>query len=183
VEPLIDLGDGASLRPVQAGDADELDALVEANREYLARWMPWAPAQTRESTRDFIDTAIAQQAAENGFQAVLVVDGAIAGVFGYHGIDRVHHRTTLGYWLAEAAQGRGLATRAVAALIDHAFGEWGLHRVEIRAAVDNAPSRAVCERAGLTFEGELREAERVGGRYHDLAVYSVLDAEWPQAQS
>jgi ribosomal-protein-serine acetyltransferase len=140
--------------------------------------MPWAPAQTRESTREFIRTAISQLESNDGFQAALVVDGRLAGTFGYHSVDWVHMRTTIGYWLAEPLQGRGLATRAVAALIGHAFSEWELHRVEIRAAVENAPSRAVCERLGMSLEGELREAEWVGGRCHDLAVYSVLAPEW-----
>jgi ribosomal-protein-serine acetyltransferase len=175
---VLELGEGAHLRPVDLGDVEELDDLVAANREYLARWMPWAPAQNMESTREFVAASIAQLESDNGFNACLVVDGALAGVFGFHSIDWVHRRTTIGYWLAERAQGRGLATRAVAALIDHAFAEWDLHRVEIRAAVGNARSRAVCERLGLTFEGELREAERVRGRYHDLAVYSALAQEW-----
>jgi len=178
VDPRIQLDDSASLRPVDETDVDELDALVDANRAYLARWMPWAPAQTHESTQEFVRTAKAQLESNDGFQAALVVDGDLAGVFGYHAVDWVHRRTTIGYWLAEPAQGRGLATRAVAALIDHAFTEWGLHRVEIRAAVDNGRSRAICERLGMTLEGELREAEWVGDRCHDLAVYSVLAPEW-----
>jgi ribosomal-protein-serine acetyltransferase len=178
VDPRIQLDESASLRPVEDWDVDELDALVASNRAYLARWMPWPPAQTRESTREFIRTAKAQLESNDGFQAALVVDGAVAGVFGYHAVDWVHRRTTLGYWLAEPAQGRGLATRAVAALIDHAFGKWDLHRVEIRAAVGNERSRAVCERLGMTLEGVLRQAEWVGGRCHDLAVYSALAPEW-----
>lgn len=178
MEPTLVLGDSALLRPVEEADVDELDALVDANREYLARWMPWASAQTRESTREFIRTAISQLEADDGFQSVLVVDGRLTGTFGFHNIDWVHRRTTIGYWIAAAAQGRGLATRAVAALIGHAFAAWDLHRVEIRAAVDNDRSRALCERLGMTLEGQLREAEWVGERCHDLAVYSVLAPEW-----
>jgi ribosomal-protein-serine acetyltransferase len=65
-------------------------------------------------------------------------------------------------------------TRAVKALIDHAFGELGLHRVEIRAAAENRRSRAIPERLGFEQEGILREAERVGERYQDLVVYGLL---------
>jgi ribosomal-protein-serine acetyltransferase len=140
--------------------------------------MPWAPAQTRESTREFVRTAISQLEANDGFQAALVVDGRLAGTLGFHNIDWVHRRTTIGYWIAERTQGHGLATRAVAAMIGHAFTEWGLHRVEIRAAVGNTRSRALCERLGMTQEGTLREAEWVGERCHDLAVYSMLAPEW-----
>jgi ribosomal-protein-serine acetyltransferase len=69
-------------------------------------------------------------------------------------------------------------TRAVSALIDHAFGPLGMHRVEIRSAVSNDRSRALCERLGLVEEGVLREAEAFTDRYHDLVVYSALAHEW-----
>jgi ribosomal-protein-serine acetyltransferase len=89
-------------------------------------------------------------------------------------IDRVARNAIIGYWLAEEYEGRGLITRAVRALIDHAFGEWQLHRVEIRAAAENVRSRAVPERLGFTQEGVLREAELVGGEYQDLVVYGLV---------
>jgi ribosomal-protein-serine acetyltransferase len=75
-------------------------------------------------------------------------------------------------------QGRGTMTAAVRALVDHAFGEWGLHRVVIEAAVDNAPSRAVPERLGFREEGVRRAAERHGERYLDLVVYAMLAVDW-----
>ena len=96
------------------------------------------------------------------------------GAAGFAGIDWVARATSVGYWLSEEHQGRGLMTRAVKALVDHAFGELELHRVEIQAAADNLRSRAIPERLGFQEEGTLREAERVGGRYHDLVVYGLL---------
>jgi ribosomal-protein-serine acetyltransferase len=69
-------------------------------------------------------------------------------------------------------------TEAVRALVDHAFGPWGLHRVEIGAAVENARSRAVPERLGFRAEGVRREAERHGERYLDVVVYAMLAGDW-----
>jgi ribosomal-protein-serine acetyltransferase len=69
-------------------------------------------------------------------------------------------------------------TAAVRALIGHAFGVWGLHRIEIAAAVENARSRAIPERLGFREEGVRRDGERHGERYLDLVVYSLLDSEW-----
>jgi ribosomal-protein-serine acetyltransferase len=93
---------------------------------------------------------------------------------GFHGVSWEHRSTSIGYWLVESAQGRGTMTHAVRALVDHAFGTWRLHRVEIRAAVDNTRSRAVSERLGFTQEGVAREAERMGDRYVDQVVYVTL---------
>jgi ribosomal-protein-serine acetyltransferase len=166
------------LRLLEENDADELYRLVEANRAYLAPWLPWAAEQTREETAEFIRMTRRQQATNDGFQAALSLEGEIVGVAGFHSVNWAHRSTSIGYWLSEEHQGRGLMTRAVQALVDHAFGEWDLHRVEIRAAMQNRRSRAIPERLGFREEGVVREAERVGERYHDLAVYGLLAQEW-----
>jgi len=178
-EPLA-VTDDCQLRLLEEADSEELYRLIEANRPYLARWMPWAAAQTRETTVEFIRATRRQAATDDGFQAALVRDGAIIGIVGFHSVNWQHGSTTIGYWLDERHQGHGLMTGAVRALVDLAFREWNLHRVEIRAATDNSRSRALPERLGFREEGVQREAERIGERYNDLAVYGLLAAEWVQ---
>jgi ribosomal-protein-serine acetyltransferase len=104
----------------------------------------------------------------------LVLEERMIGAAGFAGIDWIARSTSVGYWLAEEHQGQGLMTRAVRALVDHAFGELDLHRVEIQVAEGNRRSRAIPERLGFQHEGTLREAECVGGRYLDLVVYGLL---------
>jgi ribosomal-protein-serine acetyltransferase len=58
------------------------------------------------------------------------------------------------------------------------FAEAGLERAEIRAAVDNARSRAVAERLGFVEEGVSRHASWVAGRWLDMAIYGQVRAEW-----
>lgn len=173
-----DLSDGVALRWLEERDADELYELIDADRDHLAPWLPWAAAETRADALGFIRSTRRQLADDNGLQTALTVDGRIAGVVGVHGISRADGSTSVGYWLAEAHQGRGAMTAAVRAYTDHAFKDWRLNRVELRAAVGNDRSRALAERLGFKPEGVLRQAERVGDRFVDLAVYSVLAAEW-----
>jgi ribosomal-protein-serine acetyltransferase len=172
------LFDNVSLRQLEEGDAGELYALIDRNRAYLARWLPWAQAETRADVDQFIASTVRQFALGDGIQTAIMVDGSIAGSIGVHGVSWLHASTSVGYWLAEVHQGRGIMTRAVAAYLDHAFGTWHLHRLELRAATANARSRAVAERLGFTLEGVLRSAERVGDQAHDLVVYSMLAPEW-----
>ncbi len=166
------------LRPVTDGDVDELNALIERNREHLAPWMPWAAKSTRASVAAFVTSAQEQAARDDGDHLAIVVDGRIAGVAGFHKVDRDDRQTNVGYWLAADAQGRGTMTLAVAALVSHAFDTWDMHRVELHAALDNRRSRALAERLGFVQEGVLREAERFDDRFVDLALYSVLVTEW-----
>jgi ribosomal-protein-serine acetyltransferase len=163
---------------MEAGDATELYALIEANRERLAQWMPWAADQDLAGTERFIAEAEEQLAEENGFQAKIAPNGKIVGTVGFHKIDWINRNTSIGYWLAEQAEGKGTMTEVVRALLDHAFHEWELHRVEIHCAPDNHRSRAVPERLGFREEAQLRETELVGGCYLDSIVYGMLEGEW-----
>lgn len=165
------------VRPVEAADAAELYALIEANRPYLAQWLPWAASQDLAATKQFIAEAEAQLARNDGFQAVIAPAGEIVGVAGFHSIDWLNRNTSIGYWLAENAQGKGTMTTVVSALVDHAFTAWNLHRIEIHAAPDNHRSRAIPERLGFREEALLRETELVGGIYLDSVIYGILDKE------
>ncbi len=165
------------IRPLEAGDAAELYALVRANPD-LEEWMPWAAEQDLAATERFIAAAEEQLRDGNGFQAAIEPEEEIVGVVGLHTIDWVNRNTSIGYWLAAGARGRGLMTNAVRALLDHAFHTLELHRIEIHCAPENRPSRAIPERLGFREEAHLRETELVGGRYLDSVVYGMLAEEW-----
>jgi RimJ/RimL family protein N-acetyltransferase len=172
--PRVQLSTGRWLRLLDESDAQELYSVIEANRDALARWMSWAAGQTLDDTLTFIRGTREQLTRNDGFQTAIIDHGHIVGMVGFHGISWQHRSTSIGYWLAESAQGHGTMTDAVRALVDYAFGTWRLHRVEIRAGVDNMRSRAIPERLGFTQEGVAREAELVGGRYVNQVVYATL---------
>jgi len=170
---------GCLLRAFEERDAAELDRVIEANRDHLAPWLPWVEGERGvESRREFIRASHRQAAADDGFVAAIVDEGAIVGTIGFHRVDRVNRVTSIGYWLAEDRQGRGTMTEAVRALTAHAFGGWRLNRVEIRVAVGNERSAAIPRRLGFLEEGVLRAAERHGDRYLDLRVFSMLARDW-----
>ncbi|MGB7588232.1 MAG: GNAT family protein [Solirubrobacterales bacterium] len=174
----LQITDDSYLRLPDEADAPELYALIEANRAYLARWLPWAPGQTFDDTLDFVRRTRKQLSDNDGFQAAIVLEESIVGVIGYHAIDWPNRSTRIGYWLDEGHQGAGTMTAAVRALVDHALSIWELNRVEIRAATENKRSRAIPERLGFCEEGVRRQAELIDGRYLDSVIYSMLAAEW-----
>ena len=168
-----------SLMLLEPRHAEPLFRAVDRDRAYLRQWLPWLDlTESSADTLAFIHRTRQQLAENNGFQTAILYQGEIVGMIGHIGIEWSHRRTGLGYWLAEKAQGRGIMTTACRAYIDHAFGELGLNRVEIRAAVENRKSRAIPERLGFTLEGAIRDAERLYGRFVDHAVYGLLAREW-----
>jgi ribosomal-protein-serine acetyltransferase len=169
---------GAVLRPFAESDAAELTAAVAANREHLARWLPWAESHGFENSVDYLARKRAQIEADDGFEAAIVLDRRIVGAAGFHRVDWINRSTSIGYWLAADAQGRGLMTAAVSALLDHAFYEWDLHRVIIEVIVGNERSQAIPERLGFRQEAILRQAKVIRGRHEDTWLYAMLAPEW-----
>jgi len=176
---VVDLGDDRALRPLEDADAEELFAVIEANRAHLAAWMPFV-GQTRgvADSLAFVRAARRQYEENRGMQLAVLQGERIIGVAGFHAIDWTRKSTSIGYWLAAERQGAGTMTAAVCALLDHAFDGWQLGRVEIRAGVLNARSRAIPERLGFREEGVLRSAERIGTRVIDHVVYVMTAREW-----
>lgn len=168
-----------TLRILEDADADPLFALVDANRERLREWLPWVDAtRSPEDIREFIHRSMRKYEEGNGYDAGVLVGGRLAGSVGLHSINRADRATSVGYWIAEEFGGRGVMTRAVRIVLDHCFGDLGLHRVEIVCAPGNVRSRAIPERLGFRQEGVLRDSEWVNDRFVDGVVYGLLEDEW-----
>lgn len=176
----IPVDDEVELRVLEETHARALFALMDENRDYLRMWLNWVD-ETRsvKDTAKFIRGGRAQLRRNDGFQLGIWYRGELVGAVGYHYWNWIGRKTELGYWLAASFQGRGIMTRACGALVDYAFGNLDLNRVEIRAATGNRRSRAVAERLGFRHEGVLRDAEYSSGGVVDQAVYGLLRRDWP----
>ncbi len=70
---------------------------------------------------------------------------------------------------------------AVRAVIRFGFGRMGLNRVQARCIAENVASARVMEKAGMAYEGTLRESEFIKGAYRDMKLYSILRREYRPA--
>ena len=171
--------EGVYLKLLEERDAPAVFAVVDRERAYLRKWLPWVDQSISAGfTREFIKTALQQFAANEGFSAGIWSGGEFIGVIGTHRIDWLYRKVEIGYWIASEFQGRGIVTDACRAVIDHAFREWELNRVEIHCACGNTRSCAIPLRLGFQLEGTQREAQLVGARYLDIQVYAMLARDW-----
>lgn len=177
---IIPLSWDAELRLLNLSDTDAMFALIDQDRHYLRNWLPWVDgSRDRQVTAQFIRATIQQREKNQGNHYGIWYQGSLAGTLGVHGINWANRNTTIGYWLGEKFQGKGLMTASVREYIHHlVFGQWNLNRVQIAAATDNYKSRAIPERLGFQLEGVLRENEYVNGRYVDHALYGMLASDW-----
>jgi RimJ/RimL family protein N-acetyltransferase len=167
------LSDGVvALRPWREDDAPALVSCLDGDWE-IARWLDQVPKPYS------VEHALGYIRAE-GEEKYAVTGAADGEVLGSIGLTWSPTRDVveIGYWTRASARGRGLTTRALALAARHAV-ESGAARVQLRADVENVPSRRVAEKAGFTLEGVLRSAHwnpRLGRR-QDWAMYSLLPDE------
>ncbi|HOV98872.1 MAG TPA: GNAT family protein [Bacteroidota bacterium] len=181
---ILPISDDLFLKTLSLEDASALFALINKNRHHLREWLPWVDANsTIEHTEAYIESAIQQKLANYGFQCGIWYHNQLAGIIGYHTIDWHNKNVELGYWLGQEFEGKGIMTRACRALIDYAFDEYHLHRVQIRCATGNNRSRALIERLGLIQEGIMHQAEFLYDHYVDLYVYGITEDIWRTLQN
>lgn len=105
-------------------------------------------------------------------------DDLVIGTCTLHRIDRNNRRAEIGYILRRDHWGRGLASEALTALLGHAFGTLGLHRLEADIDPRNAASIRLIERLGFKLEGTLKERYFIAGDIQDSAFSGLLAPEW-----
>ncbi|MEZ5337826.1 MAG: GNAT family protein [bacterium] len=106
-------------------------------------------------------------------------DRAIGGT-SYMNVQAHDDSLEIGYtWFGPQWQRTGRNRASKLLLLDHAFGELGVNRVEFMGDADNMPSRNALEGIGATFEGIIREnRKRTDGSYRSTFYYSIIRRDW-----
>jgi ribosomal-protein-alanine N-acetyltransferase len=165
------------IRLVTLDDAAELARVTRANRSFLAPWEPHRDESfyTVEGQHAVNEDALARHAQGAAHPCVVLDEGRIVGRMTLSSIVRGPFLScSLGYWVAEHANGRGLATQAVRAVLDVAFGELGLHRVEAGTLTHNVRSQRVLEKNGFVRFGLAPDYLRIAGRWQDHVLFQAL---------
>jgi RimJ/RimL family protein N-acetyltransferase len=179
---LSDLVDG-DLR-LRAPTDDDVAAITAACQDPdIQRWTRVPSPYREQDARFFVEEVSRTSLAKGSGVHLLAVPTGPAGepggeLFGAVGfsIDRADFSGEFGYWLAAAARGRGVATRAGRLLCRFAFEGVGLGYLGLVAAAGNAASNAVARRLGFTHEGTLRDA-MIDGPSGDPSA-PRCDANW-----
>lgn len=166
------------LREVRSEDAADLYA-VHSDPQVMRYWS--YPAWTEMAQAQAKVADIARQRAQ---EPVLVwavanrADDRLIGSIALFALNQAQGRAEIGYSLASAWHGRGLASEAVAAALGHAFDGLGLRRIEADIDPRNQASRRLVERLGFREEGLLRERWWVDGQAADTVLYGLLGRQF-----
>jgi ribosomal-protein-alanine N-acetyltransferase len=165
-------------RLITPDDAAVLAELVRANREFLAPWEPLRDESyfTEAGQRAAIGASLAEYAHGRGLPWVITDrGGAVVGRVNLNNIVRgAFQSASLGYWIAEAAGGKGITTAAVRDIVRVAFTELGLHRIQADTLEDNVASQRVLERNGFVRIGHAPRYLKIAGRWQDFILHQLV---------
>mgnify|MGYP003876716677 CR=1 FL=1 len=112
------------------------------------------------------------------YAKIIEEDGVAVGHVRLHSLSAADRKARLAIGLfGEALVGRGIGRQAVLLALDHAFGEIGLHRVDLRVLAFNERAIRCYLACGFVHEGIEREAAFVARAWHDDWIMGVLARE------
>ncbi len=157
----------------------ELYELIDKNRKYLREWLLWVDKRTSENDfEDIIPMWLSNYASRNGFDAGIRYKGNLVGMIGLHYIDWKNRTTSIGYFIDEDFQGKGIISRCISGLLCYLFNDLQLNRVVIQCDGGNDRSKNVARRLNFREEGIERSAHFVYDHYEDLHTFALLKEEW-----
>jgi RimJ/RimL family protein N-acetyltransferase len=122
----------------------------------VTRFLTWRPHENIGQTEAMLQNALAQWEGETRFPYMITLLGT-GEVIGMIDPRIEGTKVAIGYVMGRTHQGRGYMTEALHALIDWAFQQPAIYRVYATTDVENAASRRVMEKAGMSCEGVLRK--------------------------
>jgi RimJ/RimL family protein N-acetyltransferase len=175
--PLAD--DLVLLRPWRESDVP--DGLIAFSDALVQRfsWPHTTPYTEADARRYFVGQEPARLRGQE-LNLALVEPGddrVVLGGSSLYDVDREQSLAAIGYWLAPAARGRGVATHAVRLLASWASDVLDIARLELTCSPDNHASQRVAERCGFSREGVLRSHLPFKGGRRDTVLFSLLPGE------
>lgn len=167
------------LRPPHTDDWQSWAELRALSADFLKPWEPtWPPDALTEAAYTRRMRRLATEWKTDEGYSFHVFDreaGRLVGGIGLTQVRRgVAQTGTLGYWVGAPYERRGFTTEAVRLVVNFAFRQLQLHRVEAACLPENLPSRRVLEKAGFVREGYARQYLRIAGEWRDHLTFALL---------
>jgi len=163
---------------------DQLIMLVSENRLYLREWLTWVDnLKSPEDFKTFVQNASQQNNHGSHYSCVILEHEQVIGRIGLYGIDSLNKIASIGYWVGEQWEGKGIVSKACEVILRHGFDTKQLNRIEIHCATGNSKSLSIPKRLGFQREGILRQAELLNGQFVDHYCYSMLHEDWVETYS
>ena len=172
-------GSKVMLREYRREDLSHITAWTNDTEttQYLSDIFSWP--QTVKNNEDFLEMRLSGSRREAGFVIADRETQDYIGQADLMDINWIDRCGTVGIVIADKKnRGCGIGTEALTLLLEYAFTQLGLQRVQLDVYGGNSRAMACYERAGFVKEGVKRRARFCRGAYMDVILMSVLREEW-----
>ncbi len=153
----IHVDDHITLKIKTLSEAPELFALVDSNREHLARWLPWVDeTKTVEDTESYIKGSLEGLELDVKCDFGFYYDNVLVGCGGFNKIDTKNKSGEIGYWISKHRQGEGIVSKSVKAIIKFGKSEFGLNRIVIKVDARNDRSSRIPKSLRFQLEDSVK---------------------------
>jgi len=155
------INDDINLKLLDPSLAISLFNLVENNNKFLTKWLNWAiKASDYEYLENYILYSQNVFSENKGFHAAIYFRNDLVGIVTLE-YSSMNKCGSIGYWLIEDYNGKGIITMCCQAIVDYSFKEIYLNRLEIRCAQNNIKSQKIPLALGFQKEGVIHHAEEI----------------------
>jgi UDP-4-amino-4,6-dideoxy-N-acetyl-beta-L-altrosamine N-acetyltransferase len=173
------IGENVVLRTAEREDLDTL--WMWANDRQITKWLLIEAPVSRVAEERWLEHMLTS--ATDRFFVICTRDMTPIGTIVLSQINMKHRKARTGISIFEHDYlGRGLGTEAMQLLINFAFWELGLHRVELDVFEENVRAIRSYEKVGFKVEGMSRDCYFKDGRFINALIMSVLDTEWSRPE-
>jgi RimJ/RimL family protein N-acetyltransferase len=154
----------------------DVDTIAPAFRDPAVGGEASLPPVDAETLRVMLRKQLPGMRAQGLLAAYVIEDmhsGELLGGASLHHFDPLRDVVEVGYWLFVSARGRGVASRSVQQMTEHALAN-GIWRVEAHVRIGNTASERVLERLGFEREGVKRKYLRHGDDRVDATMFALL---------
>ena len=160
---------------------DDAEAIYDyASKENVSKYVLFPTHQSIADSEEFLSKALNESPTEFGIVWGIVLKGSdrLIGTIGLHNIDLTSKKVEAGYAMHDDHWGKGYTTEALRAIIERTFSDTEINRIEAHHVAEHGASGRVMEKAGMKYEGMLREAKLMKSGLCDMKVYSILRKEY-----
>ncbi|MGL6259151.1 GNAT family N-acetyltransferase [Vibrio sp. WXL210] len=168
--------DSLELKLLSDHDAEQLQILIQSSPT-LHRWIDWCHADfSLQEAQQFIALTRSNWAKTIGFGFGIYcrASGTLYGMVAINELYQTFNMVSIGYWIADRYQRRGLGRISIQALVNFCFEMLKVTRVEIVCDPDNHASRRVIESCGAQFETVAANRFIYAKQPKDGAVYAIV---------
>ena len=107
----------------------------------------------------------------------------VVAIIGLDNVNYIHGDAIIAIYVCASLRQKGIGSRAMAMVVDMAFGQLRLNRLTSYLRSDNEASQKLTEGVGFSKEGVIRQGWYAAGRHFDIDAIGLLKEEWPERRA